>query len=207
MNLQDQIYDLFINAGCDRNENQNKVIHDKYIIKRGHSPNGWYSLSNKDRFRLQMTPVGVKWEYVQVNNTMFLWYDGDVLKKLIAYVDYPDGTTRAYYEGDVHITSIIRRRIPPTVLTRKYCKICGDNLLGREIRGFLVDLGEEKGGGNGYMDLHLYEKSLCFRSDIPARVDGIWPFNKWLHKYLRWHRELPLEHFEKSKTDGLLPRP
>ena len=73
MNLQDQIYDLFINAGCDRNENQNKVIHDKYIIKRGHSPNGWYSLSNKDRFRLQMTPVGVKWEYVQVNDTMFLW--------------------------------------------------------------------------------------------------------------------------------------
>ncbi|MEG2881930.1 MAG: hypothetical protein RR873_03255, partial [Christensenella sp.] len=140
MTAREQIYELFTSEAT-RSENQNQIIRDEYIIKRGHSPNGWYSLSNKDRVRLGLAPVLNTWDYVQLNNLMFLWYEGDVIKKLIAYADYPDSTTRAYYEGDFHITSIIRRRIPPTVLTRKYCKICSDSLFGREIRNFFVDLG------------------------------------------------------------------
>ncbi|MEG1991045.1 MAG: hypothetical protein RR351_03055, partial [Christensenella sp.] len=146
MTAREQIYELFTSEAT-RNENQNQIIRDEYIIKRGHSPNGWYSLSNKDRVRLGLAPVLNTWDYVQLNNLMFLWYEGDVIKKLIAYADYPDSTTRAYYEGDFHITSIIRRRIPPTVLTRKYCKICSDNLFGREIRNFFVDLGAKNSDG------------------------------------------------------------
>ncbi len=195
MNIQDEIYRLLSLEDGAMNENRNEVIPDKYIIKRGHSPNGWYSLSNKDRLKLQMAPVGNQWDYVRMSENMFLWYEGDILKKLIAYADYEDGTTRAYYEGDFHITSIIRRRIPPTILTRKYCKICGDNLWGREIRGFFVDLGE-KGAGNGLIDLHLYEKSLWFQKELPAKLNGIWPFHKWFRRFLRNGRNLKLSPFD-----------
>lgn len=185
MDVREQVYELFT-AGIDPNENRNLKIHDKYIIKRGHSPNGWYSLSNKDRVRLQMAPVASDWEYVQLNELMFLWYSGNIVKKLIAYADYPDGTTRAYYEGDFHIESIIRRRIPPTILTRKYCMICADNLFGREIRSFFVDLGD-KGAGNGFFDVSLYDKNLFLRRGIPRKVNAIWPFNKWFQHSLRFH--------------------
>ena len=160
MDIRDEIYDLFT-EGIDRNENRNLSIPDRYIIKRGHSPNGWYSLSNKDRIRL-------------------------ILKKLIAYADYPDESTRAYFEGDFHITSIIRRRIPPTVLTRKYCKICADNLFGREIRSFYVNLGE-KGIGDGFCDIRLYDKGLFSRIALPKKIDAIWSFNKWFQHGLRFH--------------------
>ncbi|WP_066684036.1 hypothetical protein [Christensenella intestinihominis] len=185
MDVRTEIYDLFT-KGINRDENRNLPIPDQYIIKRGHSPNGWYSLSNKDRIRLQLSPVAGNWDYVQLNDLMFLWYSGDVLKKLIAYSDYPDGSTRAYFEGDFHITSIIRHRIPPTVLTRKYCKICADNLLGREIRSFYVNLGQ-KGAGEGFYDVRLYDKGLFSRVPIPGKVDAIWPFNKWFQHSLRLH--------------------
>lgn len=184
MDIRDQIYDLLI-TDVDRNENRNETIHDKYIIKRGHSPNGWYSLSNRDRIRLQMAPVVNSWDYVQLNDMMFLWYSGNTIKKLIAYADYADGTNRAYYEGDFHIESIIRRRIPPTVLTRKYCMICADNLLGREIRSFFVDLGNnDSDSRKGFFDVHLYDKDLYCRRDIPQKIDSIWPFNKWFQRQL-----------------------
>ena len=39
MDIRDEIYDLFT-EGIDRNENRNLSIPDRYIIKRGHSPNG-----------------------------------------------------------------------------------------------------------------------------------------------------------------------
>lgn len=181
MDTREQIYELFAGQ-VDRNENRNLEIKDNYIIRRGHSPNGWYSLSNKDRVRLQLAPVASDWEYVQLNDLMFLWYSKNVIKKLIAYADYPGGKTRAYYEGDFHIESIVRRRIPPTVLTRKYCMICADNLLGREIRSFFVDLGENK---NGLIDVQLYDKDLCLHCDIPSKVGDIWTFNKWFQRGLR----------------------
>ncbi len=181
MDAREQIYELF-SGQVDRNENRNLEIKDNYIIKRGHSPNGWYSLSNKDRVRLQLAPVASNWEYVQLNDLMFLWYSKNVIKKLIAYADYPDGRTRAYYEGDFHIESIVRRRIPPTVLTRKYCMICADNLFGREIRSFFVDLGKNK---NGLIDIQLYDKDLCLLRDIPPKIDDIWTFNKWFQRGLR----------------------
>lgn len=183
MELQEQIYNLFT-AEVDHNENRNEVIHDHYIIKRGHSPNGWYSLSNKDRIKLQLAPVANDWEYVRLNDLMFLWYSGNVIKKLIAYADHSDGTTRACYEGDFHIESIIRRRIPPTVLTRKYCMICADNLFGREIRSFFVDLGE-KDCGNGFVDVRLYDKKRFFHRAVPQKIKGIWQFNKWFQRTLR----------------------
>ena len=185
MDIRSEIYDIFT-SGIDRNENRNILIPDKYIVKRGHSPNGWYSLSNKDRIRVQLSPVVNTWDYVQLNELMFLWYDGDILRKIIAYADYPDGSTRAYFEGDLHITSIIRRRIPPTVLTRKYCSICADNILGREIRSFYVNLGE-KGAGKGCYDARLYDKRLLYHGSLPAHIDGIWPFNQWFQRSLRFH--------------------
>lgn len=199
MDIRDEIYDLFT-EGIDRNENRNLSIPDRYIIKRGHSPNGWYSLSNKDRVRLQFSPVAGDWEYVQLNSRMFLWYCGDVLKKLIAYADYPDESTRAYFEGDFHITSIIRRRIPPTVLTRKYCKICADNLFGREIRSFYVNLGKKE-AGDGFCDIRLYDKGLFSRVAIPKKIDAIWPFNKWFQHSLRFHipRYEPLSEIKKDR--------
>ncbi|MEG2575279.1 MAG: hypothetical protein RSA41_04515 [Christensenella sp.] len=184
MTAREQIYELFTSEAT-RSENQNQIIHDEYIIKRGHSPNGWYSLSNKDRVRLGLAPVLNTWDYVQLNNLMFLWYEGDVIKKLIAYADYPDSTTRAYYEGDFHITSIIRRRIPPTVLTRKYCKICSDNLFGREIRNFFVDLGAKN--SDSFYEVQLYDKKLFYQAPIPQKINAIWPFNKWFQKNLRLH--------------------
>ena len=185
MDIRDEIYDLFT-EGIDRNENRNLSIPDRYIIKRGYSPNGWYSLSNKDRIRLQLSPVAGSWDYVQLNDRMFLWYHGNILKKLIAYADYPDESTRAYFEGDFHIPSIIRRRIPPVVLTRKYCKICADNLLGREIRSFYVNLGA-KDAEEGFYDIRLYDKKLFFHSPVPQKIDAIWPFNKWFQRRLRFH--------------------
>ncbi len=202
MNAQ-QIYEVFARSKTDMNENRNDIIPDKYIIKRGHSPNGWFSLSNKNRVKLQMTPVCGDWDYVQLNDTMFLWYEQKVIKKLIAYTFYPDDTTRSYYECDFHIESIVRRRIPPTVLTRKYCMICADNLFGREIRGFYADLGE-KNSGNGFMQLSLYDKNECFEKELPCNITAIWAFNKWLQRYLRRPGDLalralppkdPQEHF------------
>lgn len=187
MSIQDEIYDVFSHAGGNMSENQGKFIRDLYIIKRGHSPNGWYSLANKDRIRLQLSPVCNNWEYVQLNETMFLWYENKIIKKLIAYSFYPDETTRAYYECDFHIESIIRKRIPPTILTRKYCNICADNLLGREIRGCYINLGE-RGKGNGFVHVSVYDQNSYFRTAIPPDITGIWPFNKWFQRYLRRNR-------------------
>lgn len=201
-----EIYDVFALSGTDMNENLNLLIEDRYIIKRGHSPNGWFSLSNKNRTKLQMSPVCSGWEYVQLNDTMFLWYERNVIKKLIAYTFYPDDMTRVYYECDFHIESIIRRRIPPTVLTRKYCMICADNLLGREIRGFYVDLGP-KDSGKGSMRLTLYDKNQFFYKELPESIRAIWPFNKWLQRYLRRPGELPLQDLPPKTPDDhfLLP--
>ena len=212
MKIQDEIYDIFSQAGGDMNENQNKHIRDMYIIKRGHSPNGWYSLSNKDRMILQMTPVSNNWDYVQLNDTMFLWYQGNLVKKLIAYCFYPDDAdrTQAYYECDFHMESIIRRRIPPAVLTRKYCTICGDNLLGREIRGCYVNLGE-RGKGNGFVHVSLYDRNSFLKVPIPTDITGIWPFNKWFQKYLRRHRNLEYLTLPPEEQTGAgqlkLPKP
>lgn len=199
----EQIYDLFSCSGSDMDENKNETIADKYIIKRGHSPNGWFSLSNKNRIKLQMTPVCSGWEYVRMNETMFLWYEKNVVKKLIAYIFYPDESTRAYFECDFHIESIIRRRIPPTVLTRKYCMVCAENLFGREIRSFYADLGE-KDSGKGFMQLSLYDKNQYFKKQLPKSITAIWPFDKWLQRYLRRPGDIaladlppkdPQEHF------------
>ena len=103
---------------------------------------------------------------------MFLWYERNVIKKLIAYTFYPDDMPRVYYECDFNIESIIRRRIPHTVLTRKYCMICADNLLGREIRGFFVDLGP-KDSGKGSMRLTLYDKNQFFYKELPESIRAV----------------------------------
>ncbi|MEA5001891.1 MAG: hypothetical protein VB081_00115 [Christensenella sp.] len=197
----EQIYEIFAHSGADMNENRNEALLDKYIIKRGHSPNGWFSLSNKNRIKLQMTPVGNGWDYVQLNESMFLWYEQKTIKKLIAYTFYPDDTTRAYYECDFHIESIIRRRIPPTVLTRKYCMICADNLFGREIRGFYADLGE-KNSGKGTMQLSLYDKNEYFFQELPRNITAIWPFNKWLQRFLRRPGEIALTALPPKDLQG-----
>ncbi|MEG1157760.1 MAG: hypothetical protein RSD64_00190 [Christensenellaceae bacterium] len=180
MDIQ-KIYAYFDNI--PKNTNLDCLIPNKCILDRGYSPNGYYSLSNADREKLKFSCVRPKWQYYQLNERVFLWYEGDVLKKLIGYTHYSGQTYDGYFECDFSIKTIIRRRLPPLALSKKYCPVNIENLLGREIRHLYFKVGDD-----GIFDADQLNEKIGFHTELPKNITTVWKFEKWLHKNLRKQR-------------------
>lgn len=180
--------ELFFSDTKSLTENRNIAFNDNYYTRKGYSPDGRYSLANRERTRLQMSCIMPHDEYIQMSENAFLWYEGDTIKKMIAYAPNTNGILAHYYEGDFHLRTNDRQTVTAVALRTAECSVCAQNLFGREIRGFFVRLNT-----NGCFEFQSHDAFLSLRSDVPPKIDNLWKFDKWLRKYFRSHPTLPFK--------------
>ena len=158
-----------------------------------------FELTNEQRKYFGLNPIEETWERVQWLTTSYIFFDGDVIRKIIHYAPHPNFHT-GYIERDYDLQTHNREFIKPKTDKGKPKKVTASNILALKSSNVSFDWTCES------VLVEFQANSITIAESLPEeRITSFEQLEKWVNDYLA---AVPENHFEQLhlKKEALKPK-